>query len=159
MKQKFNPLFFAFFIVMVACKNPSPVIKLNPFTTADSAKFTKIQWIDSIVNFGTMKMGESKRVNFRLKNVGDKPLFITNVKAGCGCTVPDYTKEAIPPGSVGFVSGEFDTNKAHVGEVRKSIFVTTNTENGINKTLLFTGIIEENKASSVAPEFKPSTKH
>jgi len=55
--------------------------------------------------------------------------------------VPDYTKEAIPPGGEGFVAGAFDSKKAHEGVVSKSIFVTTNTWNGINQTLVFRGII------------------
>ncbi|MBY0481213.1 MAG: DUF1573 domain-containing protein [Chitinophagaceae bacterium] len=161
MKQKFIPLFLAFFTVFVACKNPNPTFKLSEFSAKDSAKFTKIQWIDSIIDFGTIKMGEAKRVTFRLKNIGDKPLYITNVRAGCSCTVPDYTKEAIPPGGEGFVLGEFDSNKAHPGEVRKSIFVTTNTENGVNKTLLFNGIIEDNRSPSVTPgtPIKPPVKN
>jgi hypothetical protein len=135
--------------VIFACKNPSPVIHLNPYSAADSSSFTEIEWLDTIVNFGKMPMGETKVVTFRMRNIGSKPLTISNVQAGCGCTVPDYTKGAIAPGGVGFVSGSFDSNKAHPGEVRKSIFVTTNTKNGINKTLIFTGIIESaNEASN-----------
>jgi len=135
-------------LVIFACKNPSPVIHLNPYSAADSSNFTEIQWLDTIVNFGTMPMGETKVVTFRMRNIGNKPLTISNVQAGCGCTVPDYTKGAIAPGAVGFVSGSFDSNKAHPGEVRKSIFVTTNSKNGINKTLIFTGIIESANAAS-----------
>jgi hypothetical protein len=129
-------------LVMFACKNPSPVVHLNPYSAADSTNFTEVEWLDSIVNFGSMSMGETKIVTFRMRNIGNKPLTISNVQAGCGCTVPDFTKGAIAPGAVGFVSGSFDSNKAHPGEVRKSIFVTTNSKNGINKTLIFTGIIE-----------------
>jgi hypothetical protein len=45
--------------------------------------------------------------------------------------------------------GEFDSNKAQTGEVHKSIYVTTNTPNGINQTLVFTGKIEGHKTLSV----------
>ena len=142
------------FFIVQACKNPTPVIRLNPYSATDSANFTEILWLDSNINFGKIPMGEIKEVTFRMRNIGNKPLTISNVQAGCSCTVPDYTKEAIPPGGEGFVTGSFDSKKANPGEVRKSIFVTTNTKNGINKTLLFTGVILS--ANEVA---EPSKKH
>ncbi len=148
MKTCIRLLCIGLMFVIFACKNPSPVIHLSPYSAADSSNFTEIEWLDSIVNFGTMPMGETKIVTFRMRNIGTKPLTISNVQAGCGCTVPDFTKGAIAPGGVGFVSGSFDSNKAHPGEVRKSIFVTTNTKNGVNKTLIFTGIIESANATS-----------
>lgn len=147
MKTLSRLLLIGFVITIFACKNPSPVVHLNPYSAADSSNFTEVEWLDSLVNFGTMPMGETKVVTFRMRNIGNKPLTISNVQAGCGCTVPDYTKGAIAPGGVGFVSGSFDSNKAHPGEVRKSIFVTTNSKNGVNKTLIFTGIIESANAA------------
>ena len=88
-------------------------------------------------------MGEKIKVVFRFKNSGTKPLVLAEVKAGCGCTVPDYTKGAIAPGAQGEVTGAFDSNKSHTGEVRKSIFVTANTHDKTNHTLIFTGLIKE----------------
>jgi hypothetical protein len=110
---------------------------------ADTSKYTTIQWMDTVVNFGTINMGEQIKVAFKFKNTGNQPLFLTNVRAGCGCTVPDYTKGAIAPGAEGMVTGAFDSNKAHAGEVRKSIFATTNTRNKTSHTLIFTGVIKE----------------
>lgn len=110
---------------------------------ADTSHFTTLAWADSVVSFGTAKMGEKINVAFRFTNTGKYPLFLTAVRAGCGCTVPDYTKGAIPPGGQGVVTGAFDTNKAHEGEVRKSIFVTANTKGKISHTLVFTGTIEQ----------------
>jgi hypothetical protein len=135
---------------LMACdQKPENKVTIGDFTAADSANFTQVQWLDSVVNFGTIQMGETKTVTFRMKNIGNKPLFLTNVKAGCGCTVADFTKGAIAPGGEGMVTGEFDSNKSQTGEVHKSIFVTTNTPNGMNQTLVFTGKIEGHKALPV----------
>lgn len=109
----------------------------------DTAHFTTLNWADSVVSFGTARMGEKVNVTFRFTNTGRYPLILASVRAGCGCTVPDYTKGAIPPGGQGVVTGAFDTNKAHEGEVRKSIFVTANTKGKISHTLVFTGTIEQ----------------
>lgn len=160
LKIKHNPNQMKTYILLIfassiigfsSCNTGNPTVQIGQFTAKDSASFTKVKWLDSIVDFGSMQMGETKSVRFRLLNIGDKPLFITNVKAGCGCTVPDYTKGAIPPGGEGMVTGSFDSKKSQPGVVHKSIYVTTNTPNGMNQTLIFTGTIEGHKASPETP--------
>jgi len=126
-----------------ACRNNDMTNKSATGEANDPAKFTSIQWLDSIVNFGSINMGEKLQVAFKFRNTGTKPLYLSNVRAGCGCTVADFTKGAIAPGKEGEVTGSFDSNKSHPGEVRKSIFVTTNTPDGANHTLIFTGLIKE----------------
>jgi len=136
--------------VNIGC-NTNPMVKLGLDKVLDTSKFTQIQWIDTLANLGKITMGETKTASFQIKNIGNKPLFITNVAAGCGCTVPDYTKGAIAPGGIGIVTGSFDSNKSHPGEFRKSIFVTTNSANGINQTLVFTGLIVGDKNTKDQP--------
>lgn len=115
---------------------PDPVM-------ADTSHYTTIQWLDSVVNFGSIRKGETIKVAFRFRNTGKYPLLITNVRAGCGCTVPEYTQQAVAPGAEGLVTGAFDSNKAQAGEVRKSIFVSANTSNKTTHTLIFTGLVNE----------------
>lgn len=129
-------------IIWLSCKNDgsnSAAAKI----LSDTTQFTRVQWLDSVVDFGSINMGETTKVIFRFKNTGNHPLILADVKAGCGCTVPDYTKGAIAPGAQGEVMGAFDSKKAHEGIVRKSIFVTTNTHDKTNHTLIFTGLIKE----------------
>lgn len=128
-------------VVCISCGSDEDA--LNAKRMADAPNYTTIQWLDSIVHFDTIALGEQVKVTFRFRNTGDKPLYLTEVKAGCGCTIPDYTKGAIAPGQSGEVTGAFDSNKAHAGEVRKSIFVSTNTINVNKHTLIFTGFIRE----------------
>jgi hypothetical protein len=142
MKQIVIPVLLSS-IIWLSCKNNDSQNDSNPKILADTTQYTQIQWLDSVVNFGNINMGEKIKVVFRFKNTGTKPLVLAEVKAGCGCTVPDYTKGAIAPGAQGEVTGAFDSNKSHPGEVRKSIFVTTNTHDKTNHTLIFTGLIKE----------------
>lgn len=110
---------------------------------ADTANYTTIQWLDSLVDFGTITQGEKIQLKFRFKNTGHKPLFITNVRAGCGCTVPSYTKEAVSPGSEGELTAAFDTNRSMAGDTRKTVVVHTNTRDGSEHSLIFTGHVKE----------------
>lgn len=113
---------------------------------SDTSRYTTIQWRDTIVGFDTLEQGAQTTVVFHFKNTGNQPLVLTEVRAGCGCTVADYTKGAVAPGAEGEVKGLFDSNRAHAGEVRKNILVTSNTRNGTRQTLIFTGFIKEKKA-------------
>ena len=128
-------------LVFMACGGDDH--ELNAKRMADVPNYTTIQWLDSIVHFDTITLGEQVKVTFRFRNTGDKPLYLTEVKAGCGCTIPDYTKGAIAPGKGGEVTGAFNSNKAHAGQVRKSITVSTNTMYENEHTLIFTGFIKE----------------
>lgn len=138
---------FCLFIVssfIASCGNnksniPKSLTELEKIKS-DTNNFTNILWIDSIMDFGTIKEGEVIEVNFRFKNIGTKPLYVLNVQAGCGCTSPDYSKEAIAPNKEGWVKGIFNSlNQA--GAINKQIKVTTNTKNISEHLIYFTGTV------------------
>lgn len=142
--------FFIVVVTIVACENDN--YKKQEATALakaaiDTANFTEIQWIDSVANFGTLKMGEKIEVKFKCKNVGTKPLLLLQVQAGCGCTTPDYSKEPIPPGKEGWVTGIFNSANQK-GEVHKYIMVRSNTNNGVEHRLMFTGIVNDETAET-----------
>jgi len=114
----------------------------------DSAKFTTIQWQDSVIDFGTRKMGDVVNVTFLCTNTGNKPLYLFDVRPGCGCTLVDYTKQPIQPGNQGKIEAKFDTNKSHPGTVHKNVYVHSNTSNKTPAYLGFTGTIIAADSSS-----------
>ena len=130
-----------------ACTGPDQTAPAPDSHLADTANYTTIQWLDSLIDFGTLTQGEKIHLKFRFRNTGNKPLFITNVRAGCGCTVPSYTKEAVMSGEEGEVTAEFDTNRSMPGDTRKTIVVHTNTRNGSEHNLIFTGHVKEAKTN------------
>jgi len=131
----------AIIFVASSCNNGDNV-ELQKKAEVDTANYTTVQWLDTIVSIGTINMGEKAQVKFRCKNTGTKPLIITNAKPGCGCTVADYSKEPIAPGGEGWVTGAFDSKKIHGGgDIHKTIIVSTNTKNGTEKYLVFTGFV------------------
>jgi hypothetical protein len=143
MMRSFIGLLFTTIILFACGNNEQTAASQQQQNTVDSAKLTSVQWLDSVVNFGTISMGEKIEVKFRFKNIGTQPLTIQSVKAGCGCTAPDYTKEAVPPGGEGEVTGAFDSNKVTEGEVRKTISVVMNTKPYPDHILVFSGTIRK----------------
>jgi hypothetical protein len=86
-----------------------------------------IEFDQTEYDFGTIVEGEKVQGVFNVKNVGKVDLIITNVKPSCGCTTPDWTKEAIAPGASGVIKFEFNSAN-RVGKQNKSITVKSNAE-------------------------------
>jgi hypothetical protein len=114
-------------------------------SSSDTANFTTVQWLDSVQQFGKVIDGEKVLISFHFKNTGNKPLIISNVTAGCGCTVPEKPEAPIPPGEEGSIKAEFNSS-GRVGQVSKNITVTCNTI-AQNYTLIFEGEVTEKKQS------------
>jgi len=86
-----------------------------------------ISWTETVHDFGVIKEEDGvQKAKFEFANTGSEPLFITNVRATCGCTATEYSKEPVQPGGKGYVIAAY--NPAHrPGKFNKSITVTTNT--------------------------------
>lgn len=78
-------------------------------------------------DFGVIKQGDIVEYSFKFKNTGDNDLLITDAKGSCGCTVPDYPREAIKPGESGKIRVSFDSKKKS-GQQLKSITISANTQ-------------------------------
>ena len=48
-------------------------------------------------SLGDFAWQEERKATFTLKNMGNKPLFISDVTSSCGCTSVDYSKEPVNP--------------------------------------------------------------
>lgn len=79
-------------------------------------------------DFGQIKRGKRVKCSFVIKNTGEVPLVILNGRSSCGCTVPEWPKNPIPPGGTGEVKVTYDGSG--MGRVKKSITLETNTERG-----------------------------
>ncbi|HTL82345.1 MAG TPA: DUF1573 domain-containing protein, partial [Bacteroidia bacterium] len=78
-------------------------------------------------DFGKITQGERVTFAFKFKNTGGSDLIINEAHGSCGCTVPDYPKQAIPPGSEGICNVEFNSEGKH-GHQEKTVTFTTNCE-------------------------------
>lgn len=77
-------------------------------------------------DFGTINEGDIVEYTYKFKNTGDAPLIIQGAQGSCGCTVPNWSKDPIPPGGDGVVTAKFDSHgKQNVQN--KTVTVTSNT--------------------------------
>ena len=98
---------------------------------SDSANSTMV-WLDPVsLDLGTITKGQIVELSWKFKNTGNKPLTITNVSAGCGCTTPDPPKEPIAPGAEGVIKAKFNSENFS-GSVTKEVNVQA--LNGDNKS-------------------------
>ncbi len=88
---------------------------------------------DSIVfestthDYGTVVQASDGSCQFVFKNKGKAPIVLNEVKASCGCTVPEWTRTPVAPGEKGTIKVTYNTN--NVGAFTKSITVNSNAVN------------------------------
>jgi hypothetical protein len=99
---------------------------------------TTVEFMEDNHNFGEIPEGDKVSKTFKFKNTGANPVKVENVKPSCGCTTPDWSREAVAPGAEGFVTVEFDS-KGKNGVQKKSVTVTFENTDPKNKMLQFQG--------------------
>jgi hypothetical protein len=79
-------------------------------------------------DFGDIIQDDKVSYNFKFTNTGKTPLIINDVITTCGCTVPTWPKEPIPPGGKGEISATF-SSAGKMGKQNKTITVMSNAAN------------------------------
>ncbi len=96
-------------------------------TMALAQKPAEIKFDKTTHNFGTFSEKDPKvTCTFTYTNVGEQPLVVNQAIASCGCTVPEYTKEAVKPGEKGEIKVTYNGTGKFPGHFKKSITVRTN---------------------------------
>jgi hypothetical protein len=80
------------------------------------------------INAGSFMRGKQVDYEIKFKNTGDSDLKISGVSTSCGCSSALTTSDLVRPGESGSI--KFTFNGLAMGEVKKSVMVSTNeTEN------------------------------
>jgi uncharacterized protein (UPF0333 family) len=96
-------------------------------------------------DFGTIEEGVQATVTFTFKNTGNEALVLNSVKASCGCTTPNWTREPIAPGQEGVITAIYNS-KGRPGNFTKTVTVKHNGEGG-TEFLTIRGVV--NRAAPV----------
>ena len=105
---------------------------------------TTISVDEETFDFGTINDGDVVTHVFKITNTGSEPLVISNAKGSCGCTVPEWPRDAIAPGQHGEIKVTFNSSgKGAPGEgsnQHKRVTLTANTD-PVNTYLSVKGIV------------------
>ena len=81
-------------------------------------------------NFGTIAQDTCVvTYTFLFRNTGDETLIVHQASSSCGCTVPEYTQEPIPPGFTGEIKVTYNGKTKRPGTFKKSITIHSNAKN------------------------------
>jgi len=94
----------------------------KPATPQDSIVFAA-----TTHDYGTIVQSSDGSCIFAFTNKGKAPIVLNDVKASCGCTVPEWTRTPVAPGEKGSIKVTYNTN--NVGAFTKSITVNSNAVN------------------------------
>ena len=131
-KKILNNYFFVYFFCILCvftskANAQSSIVNSNP----------KIAFEKTSYDYGVIFAGDNGEVNFKFKNEGKSPLIINNVVSSCGCTVPKWLKDPIMPEQSGTIKVAYNTNI--IGDIKRSITVTTNDPNQKRIVLIIIG--------------------
>ena len=107
-------------------------------TAAQAQKIAKMEFKSETIDYGEIKKGSDGLRVFEVKNIGDAPLVIEDVKSSCGCTVPEKPDAPIMPGETGEIQVKYDTKR--VGPIRKTVTVYSNSDEPV-KALKIKGAV------------------
>ncbi|MBI5766278.1 MAG: DUF1573 domain-containing protein [Verrucomicrobia bacterium] len=99
---------------------PAPTVQSTPRTGGP-----RLEIAAPVHDFGSVPQGEAVRHDFKLRNTGDAPLEIVDVKPACGCTTAGEWTRTIPPGATGTIPIQLETAQFASG-VTKTVTVSTN---------------------------------
>lgn len=85
----------------------------------------ELKFVEENHDFGEIKEADGPaEFKFEFTNTTDVPITIKGVRASCGCTTPDWTKEAVNPGEKGFIKAVYNPRN-RPGQFHKTLTVTT----------------------------------
>jgi len=88
------------------------------------------------IDYGTIPQNSDGFRTFKFTNIGKEPLIITDAHGSCGCTVPTYVHEPIPPGQSSEIKVHYATDRPN--GFLKTVTITSNA-NPPTKVLVIKG--------------------
>lgn len=137
-------ILIASFVLVTSCKkNEVETIKMPDIATLKTnrnqettprvvpvdGKYPVMTFDKTEHDFGIIEKESKVAYTFDFKNTGEADLIITNAVGSCGCTIPEYPKEAIKPGESGRMKVSFNASGKH-GQQQKTVTIMTNTSQG-----------------------------
>jgi hypothetical protein len=127
MKIKFLIPFLAIALMASKCEQAKKVEGSTVTSPVPDGPKTTIKYTEEEYKFGKVMEGDVVEHAFEFTNTGKEPLIITDCRASCGCTVPEWPRDPVAPGATSRINAKFNTT-GKSGDQTKVITVTANTE-------------------------------
>ena len=88
-------------------------------------------------DYGDVKQSDVAIAKFNITNIGSGDLKIEDVKVSCSCVEVSLSSDVIGPKDNAVLELRYNTNI--VGEIKRSVTISSNAENNDNLTILLTG--------------------
>jgi len=85
----------------------------------------KIQFANTVHDFGRVKSGEAIKCTYTFTNAGDATLILASVQPQCGCTAAGEWSRQVEPGKTGSIPIQFNSLN-YQGQVVKTVTVACN---------------------------------
>lgn len=104
---------------------PSALLAVALCASTVSAAAPKLQFEETVIDFGKVSSVESVTGTFKYKNVGDAELKIEPPKASCGCTVAELGTDTLQPGESGELAFTLNLGRTRA-DMAKHISIASN---------------------------------
>lgn len=148
MKKAFLFGLLVLIVATVSAQSDNSTTKNQPKATEQvTEKTPEITFEKTVYDYGQIYVNDNGDCVFNFKNTGKADLILTNCTSSCGCTVPEWPKEPIPPGGKAVIKVHYNTGR--MGPINKQVYVDSNAGNRV--TLTITGNVL-NKPTEAVPE-------
>ena len=133
-----------------------------PAPAAPDENAGKFKFKEETHDYGEVPEGPLAETDFEFKNVGKKPIIISDAHCSCGCTVPSWPHEPILPKQTAKIHVAYNTS-GRVGPISKEVTINSNAQQSplvlhIRGTVKAKPV-ETPPAPAVPPATAPSNNH
>jgi hypothetical protein len=126
-----------------------------PAPTPVDANAGKFKFKEETHDYGEVPEGPLAEYDFEFKNVGKKPIIISEAHGSCGCTVPKWPTDPILPKHKGVIHVSYNTN-GRVGQINKDVYITSNAQQSLMKLHITGNVKAKPDAVKPAPPVPPA---
>ncbi|NCX95653.1 MAG: DUF1573 domain-containing protein [Chitinophagia bacterium] len=119
---------------------PTPPPPVLPEEVKITPKNGDFKFAEETHNFGEVPEGPTAECDFEFSNTGTDSITIVEAHGSCGCTVPTYPKEPIPPGKTGKIHVVYNTDH-RAGPIMKDVTIKSDAKSG-TKVLHIAGTVK-----------------
>ena len=113
------------------------LLAMMSICTINAKKYPEIKFEKTAIDLGTFSMDNPvQKCVFKFTNVGKAKLVINQVHTSCGCTVADYPKDFISPGSSAEITITYNGTGKMPGRFKKGIQIYTNCKNELSRVYI-----------------------